>query len=193
MDNDSDGEWIRLDPGGRSRDTVSGQPTFPLLHTPMDVERFLVRNERKAEYYTLLAELAIEFPPVDLVTSLLVERLGQQLWSLRRHSRSEATYFRTSAPGNRPLTSYDLNGAKFLARIEKNTLLMIKELQRLKKERATRPLPKEAQVKASPEVLLEKYGQHVGLERWWRDPEDYFRHQMRFVSPDELDKERVKP
>lgn len=191
MDNDSDGEWIRLDPGGRFRHTGSGQPTFPLPHTPMDVQRFLVPRESKTEYYTLLAELAIEFPPVDLVTSLLVERLGQQIWSLRRHARSEATYFRTSSPGNRPLTWHDLDGVKFLEKIEKNTLRMIKELQRFKKERATKPLSKEAQV--SPEILLEKYGQHLGVEKWWRDPEDYFRRQMRFVSPVDLEEERVKP
>jgi hypothetical protein len=193
MDNDSDGEWIPLDPAGRFQGKWSGQPTFPLPHTPMDVERFLVRDERKAEYYTLLAELALEFPPVDLATSLLVERLGQQIWSLRRHARSEATYFKTSAPGNRPLTRYDLDGVKFLEKIEKNTLRMIKELQRLTKERATRPLPKAAQVSESPEILLEKYGQYLELEQWRRDPEEYFRHQMRFVSPDELERERVKP
>ncbi|MGA7415881.1 MAG: hypothetical protein WBW33_35750 [Bryobacteraceae bacterium] len=193
MGNDPAGERIRLDSRRRFRGEGGGQPTFPLLQTPMDVQRFLVPRESKTEYYTLLAELAIEFPPVDLVTSLLVERLGQQIWSLRRHARSEATYFRTNSPGNRPLGRHDMDGVKFLERIEKNTLRMIKELQRMKKEQATKPLSKEAQVRTSPEILLEKYGQHLGLEKWWRDPEEYFRHQMRYVSPDELEKERVKP
>ncbi len=186
MDNDSNGEWIRLDSKGRLRGEENRPATFPLLHTPMDVSRFLVRDERKAEYYCLLAELALEFPPVDMVTSMLVERLGQQIWSLRRHARAEATYFRSSAPGNRPLLRSDMDSVKFLARIEKNTLRMIKELQRMKKERAVRPPSKEARVRASPEILLEKYGQHLGLEKWWRDPEEFFRNQMRFVSPDDL-------
>jgi len=159
----------------------------------MDVRDYLVRKERKAEYYTLLAELAEEFPPVDLVTSILVERLGQQIWSLRRHARSEATYFRTYASGDRPLCRSNMDGVKFLERIEKNTLRMIKELQRQKKERAVRPLSKEAQVRESPEILLEKYEQHLGLEKWWRGPEDYFRRQMRIVSPDELERERIEP
>jgi hypothetical protein len=158
----------------------------------MDVRDYLVRRERKAEYYTLLAELATEFPPVDLITSLLVERLGQHLWSLRRYARSEATYFKSNSPGNRPLRSYDLDGVRFLEKIEKNILRIIKELQRLKKERATLPLSKEAQVKVPADALLEKYGQHMGLEKWWQDAEDYFRHQMRIVSEDELERERVE-
>ncbi len=192
MEEDPDGEWIQLDPAKRISDEETQRATFPLPHSPMDVRDYLVRSERKAEYYTLLAELATEFPPVDLITSLLVERLGQQLWSLRRYARSEATYFKSNSPGNRPLRSYDLDGVRFLEKIEKNILRIIKELQRLKKERATLPLSKEAQVKVPPATLLAKYGQHLGLDNWWQDPEEYFRHQMRIVSEDELERERVE-
>jgi hypothetical protein len=79
MNNDPDGEWILLDPAKRISGEGTQRATFPLPHSPMDARDYLVRSERKAEYYTLLAELATEFPPVDLMTSLLVKRLGQHL------------------------------------------------------------------------------------------------------------------
>src|SRR5271157_343020 len=99
MGDDSEGEWIRLDSGGRLRGDKSRPMRFPLPHHPMDVRQFLLRSERETEYYTLLAELAIEFPPVDLVTSMLVERLGQQIWSLRRYARAELLVYRQHLRG----------------------------------------------------------------------------------------------
>lgn len=188
MENDSEGEWIRLDPKRLLPREGNRGEKFPLPHRPMDVQKFLLPKESKAEYYSLLAELAIDFPPVDFVTSMLVERLGQQIWSLRRHARAEATRYRSSPPGNRPLSSFSVDSLKFLERMEKNTLRMIKELQRLKKERAVRPLSKEAQAKVPAELLLNKHCETIGLDRWWRDPDAFFRYQVwRYVSPDELE------
>src|SRR5271154_3013510 len=130
MGDDSDGDWIRLDPEGRLRGDENRRMTFPLPHHPMDVRQFLLRSERETEYHTLLAELAIEFPPEDLVMSILVERLGQQIWSLRRYARSEALTFQTGAPINRGLEGSLGRTLTVRERTEKNSLRTIKELQR---------------------------------------------------------------
>ena len=187
-ENDSPDEWIPLEPRALLRGSVKPGAKFRLLHRPMDIERFLIGNESKAEYYTLLADLAIEFPPVNLITSLLVERLGQQFWLLRRLARAEAARYKTMASGFLVRGSYETDNHRFLERMEKNALRMIKELRSLRKDFATGPKAKQPRAELTPEKVFKEFSHQLGIREWWRDPDEFFRYEVQGdVSPGELE------
>jgi hypothetical protein len=185
MENDPMGEWIRLEPKARLRGSPNRAPKFPLPHSSLSRHHYLLPGESKTDYFSLLADLAIEFPPVDMVTSLMIERLGQQIWALRRY----ATWVRqnhTSLPGDGPRSLLDTQGFGILERMEKASLRTIKELMRMKKDQAPGPKSKQPKPALTPQMVLQKYSHQIGIREWWRNLDESFLDQVeRRVSPDD--------
>jgi hypothetical protein len=122
----------------------------------MEARLFLCEGERESEYNLLLAELAMEFAPLDTTMSILVERLVQQIWLLRRFIRWEAIHFNDGS-GRPAHYRYLQEGLVFRERSEKASLQTIKELQRMKKARANQPSPGVSRPRKAPEAILVEF------------------------------------